>query len=79
MRGLVELARDYMRLPASVGIPENIDGISGTSMSDPIYSAVIGNLLLMQKYGTAKKPFRMNFSPGNLLASLKNFMKKMIP
>jgi cell division protein FtsA len=79
MRWLVELAREYMRLPASVGIPENIDGISWTSMSDPIYSAVIGNLLLMQKYGTAKRPFKIHFSPWNLLASLKNFMKKMIP
>ncbi len=79
MRGLVELAREYMRLPASIGVPENIDGVSGTSMSDPIYSSVIGNLLLMQKYWTAKRPFRMNFSPGNLLSSLKNFIKKMIP
>ncbi len=63
MRGLVDLAREYMRLPASVGIPENIDGVSGTSISDPIYSSVIGNLLLMQKYGTAKKPFKLHFSP----------------
>ena len=79
MRWLVDLARNYMRLPASVGVPENIDGVSGTSMCDPIYASVIGNLLLMQKYGTAKRPFKMNFSPSNLISSLKNFMKKMIP
>jgi cell division protein FtsA len=79
MRGLVELARDYLRLPASVGVPESIDGVSGTSLSDPIYSSVIGNLLLMQKYGTARRPFKINFSPSNLLESLRNFVKRMIP
>lgn len=79
MRGLVELARDYLRLPASVGVPESIDGVSGTSLSDPIYSAVIGNLLLMQKYGTARRPFKIHFSPSNLLESLRNFVKKMMP
>jgi cell division protein FtsA len=79
MRGLVELARNYLRLPASIGIPENVDGVSGTSMSDPIYSAVIGNLLLIQKYGTAKRPFKVHFTFGGILGSLKNLIKKVIP
>lgn len=79
MRGLVELARGYLRLPASIGIPENVDGISGTSIGDPIYSSVIGNLLLMQKYGTARRPFKVQFSFGGILGSLKNLIKKVIP
>lgn len=79
MRWLVELARSYLRLPASIGIPENIDGVTGTSMSDPIFSSVIGNLLLMQKYGTAKRPFKVTFSFGSVLWSLKNLIKKVIP
>ncbi|MBC7498631.1 cell division protein FtsA [Candidatus Gracilibacteria bacterium] len=79
MRGLVDLARTYMRLPASIGVPDQVEGVSGTSISDPIYSSVVGNLLLIQKYGTAKRPFKVNFSLGNVFGSLKNIFKKMIP
>lgn len=56
-----------------------MEGISGTSMSDPTYTAVIGTLLLAGKYGTAKKPFKINFSFGNSFNSLKNIFKKLIP
>ncbi|MBC7503858.1 cell division protein FtsA [Candidatus Gracilibacteria bacterium] len=79
MRGLVDLARTYMRLPASIGVPDAIDGVRGTSISDPIYSSVVGNLLLIQKYGTAKRPFKMNVSLSAGFASLKNIFKKIIP
>jgi len=79
MRGLVDLARDYLRLPACIGVPEEIDGVSGTSISDPIYTAVVGTLLLAQKYGAARKQFKINFSFGSALTSLKNLFKKIIP
>ncbi|NRH20516.1 cell division protein FtsA [Candidatus Gracilibacteria bacterium] len=79
MRGLVDLARTYMRLPASIGVPDSVEGVRGTSISDPIYSSVVGNLLLIQKYGTAKRPFKVNFSVGGIFASLKNIFKKIIP
>ncbi len=79
MRWLVDLARTYMRLPASIGVPDMVEWVSGTSISDPIYSSVVGNLLLIQKYGTAKRPFKVNFSLGNVFGSLKNIFKKMIP
>lgn len=79
MRGLVELARTYMRLPASIGLPDSVEGVRGTSVSDPIYSSVVGNLLLIQKYGTAKRPFKMTFSVGSVFGSLKNIFKKIIP
>ena len=79
MRGLADLARDYLRLPASIGVPEQVDGISGTSISDPIYTTVVGTLLLAQKYGTAKKPFKFSFSPGKSISSLKALFKKFIP
>ncbi len=68
-----------MRLPASIGLPDSIEGVRGTSISDPIYSSVVGNLLLIQKYGTAKRPFKMNFSIGSVFISLKNIFKKIIP
>ncbi|MBP9812124.1 cell division protein FtsA, partial [Candidatus Gracilibacteria bacterium] len=79
LRGLSDLARGYLRLPASVGAADQVEGISGTSMSDPTYTAVIGTLLLAGKYGTAKKPFKINFSFGNSFNSLKNIFKKLIP
>lgn len=79
MRGLADLARDYLRLPASIGVPEQVEGISGTSISDPIYTTVVGTLLLAQKYGTAKKPFKFSFSPGKSISSLKSLFKKFIP
>ncbi len=79
MRNLADLARDYLRLPACIGVPEQVDGISGTSISDPIYTSVVGILLLAQKYGTAKKAFKVNISFGGAFKSLKKLFKKIIP
>ena len=62
MHGLVDLARNYLRLPANIGVPENIEGISGTSIADPIYSASIGTLLLVGKYGSIKQSLKVQFS-----------------
>lgn len=79
-RGLTDLARAYLRLPANIGVPDAVESIAGTSMSDPIYTSVIGNLLLIQKYGTSKKPpLKIQFSFKNLGQSLKNFIKKLVP
>ncbi len=79
MRGLLDLAREYLRLPATIGIPDNTDGISGTSISDPVYASVIGILMLSQKYGTNKRPFKLNFSLSSFYGSLKALFKKIIP
>ncbi len=79
MRGLVDLARSYLRLPACIGVPEEIDGVSGTSMSDPVYTAVIGTLVLAGKYGATRKQFKLNLSFWGALNSLKNLFKKIIP
>jgi cell division protein FtsA len=79
MRGLADRAREYLRLPATIGVADQVEGISGTSIADPIYTSVIGTLLLAQKYGTARKPFKFTFSPGKSMASLKALFKKFIP
>lgn len=78
-RGLTDLTRSYMRLPANIGVPDMVESISGTSMSDPMYTSVIGNMLLIQKYGTSKRPFKIQFSFKNLYQSLRNFLKKIFP
>jgi cell division ATPase FtsA len=79
MRWLADRAREYLRLPASIGVPEQVEWVSGTSIADPIYTSVIGTLLLAQKYGTAKKPFKFTFSPGKSMSSLKALFKKFMP
>ena len=79
MRGLVDTARSYLRLPACVGVPEEIDWVSGTSISDPVYTAVVGILVLAGKYGIARKQFKLNLSFRDALTSLKNLFKKIIP
>jgi cell division protein FtsA len=77
--GLLDLARNYMRLPANIGLPENIDGITGTSIADPVYASAIGTLILIQKYGASKRPFKVNISLGGVFGSLKHLFKKIMP
>ena len=79
MRGLLDLARESLRLPASIGIAEDLDGASGTSIGDPIYTSVIWVLLVAQKYGNLKKPFKLNLSLSHIIASIKNFFKRFMP
>ncbi len=79
MRWLIDTARSYLRLPACIGVPDEIDGVSGTSMSDPVYTAVIGTLVLAGKYGATRKQFKFNLSFSGALTSLKNLFKKIIP
>lgn len=79
MRGLVILARESLRLPASIGVAEDLDGASGTSIADPIYTSVIGILLLAQKFGNLRKPFKLNFSLTHIVNSIKTFFKRFIP
>ena len=58
MRGLVDLAKDVLRLPTIIGIPEDSDHISGTSIGDPQYAGIVGTLLLSQKYTPQSRPFK---------------------
>lgn len=79
MHGLVDLAREYLRLPANIGIPENVEWVAGTSIADPIYASSIGTLLLVGKYGNIKQPFKVQFSLGGISSSLKHLFKKIMP
>jgi cell division protein FtsA len=79
MHGLLDLAREYLRLPANIWIPENVEWVSGTSIADPIYSASIGTLLLIGKYGNIKQSFKVQFSLGGITNSLKHLLKKIMP
>lgn len=50
MRGVVDLAKEVLRLPASIGIPNQNENVGGASIVDPVYASVIGTLLLSQHY-----------------------------
>lgn len=79
MRGVVDLAKEIFRLPAAVGIPEDSDLISGTSIGDPVYAGVIGTLLLSQRYGTGRHRLKLSFSVGGFWTSLKTIFSKLVP
>lgn len=79
IKGLLELTREVLKLPASIGIPEDSDYIAGTSVADPAFASVIGTLLLAQKYWTWKSSLKFSFSPGSFIKSIKNLFSKLIP
>ncbi|MCK9272774.1 cell division protein FtsA [Candidatus Gracilibacteria bacterium] len=78
MKGILELSKEVLRLPSAIGVPEDSDFISGTSISDPQFSSVIGTLLLSQKYSTHKGS-KLNFSIGGYWNSLKSLFYKIVP
>ncbi|MDD2565302.1 MAG: cell division protein FtsA [Candidatus Gracilibacteria bacterium] len=78
MKGILELSKEVLRLPSSIGLPEDSDFISGTSVSDPQFSAVIGTLILSQKYGVHKSS-NFKFNIGGFWNSLKNLFGKIVP
>ena len=41
MRGLVDLSKEILRLPSIIGVPEDSDHISGTSICDPQYAGIV--------------------------------------
>ena len=55
MKNLLTLAKQELRLPCSIGFPEDQDFVSGTSISDPIFASCVGTLMLVDKYGTSSK------------------------
>ena len=79
VRGVLDMARDILRLPAAIGVPEESDFVSGTSIGDPVFASVIGTLILSQRYHVPKSGFRMNFSPSSFLKSCKNLFGKILP
>ena len=79
MRGLVDLAKDVLRLPTIIGIPEDSDHISGTSIGDPQYAGIVGTLLLSQKYTPQSRPFKFWLSFGGFFQSLRNLISKILP
>lgn len=79
IRGLVDLSKEILRLPTSIGIPDDGDHISGTSLGDPQYAGIVGTLLLSQKYTPTRSRFKFNFSTNGFFSSLKQLIQKILP
>lgn len=79
MRNLVELAKEILRLPSAIGVPEDSDHISGTSIGDPQYAGIVGTLLLSQKFSSGKSRLKLNISLGGFLHSVKKLFQKILP
>ena len=79
MRGLIDLSKEVLRLPSIIGVPEDSDHISGTSICDPQYAGIVGTLLLSQKYSSHRPKFKLRLNLGGFVTSLKALIKKILP
>jgi cell division protein FtsA len=79
MRGLIDLSKEILRLPSVIGVPEDSDHISGTSICDPQYAGIVGTLLLSQKYSNHRSRFKFSLNLGGFVTSLKALIKKILP
>jgi len=77
VRGLVETAKDILRLPCFIGTPIEKDNLADTSISDPIFASVIGTMILAQKYSGGASFFSLNIS--GFFKSITKVFKKLLP
>lgn len=76
-RGLLETAKEILRLPCFIGVPVEKDNLADTTISDPVYASVIGTMVLANKYSSPGTNFSLNI-PG-LFASVVKVFKKLLP
>ncbi|MCD5374895.1 cell division protein FtsA [Candidatus Gracilibacteria bacterium] len=76
-QGLVEVAKKILRLPVFIGLPVEKEALSETSISDPVFAGVVGNLILGNRYSYGGSPLNINF--GGILESIKKVFKKILP
>lgn len=77
LRGLVETAKDILRLPCFIGTPVEKDNLADTSISDPVFASVIGTMILAQKYSGGNSFFSLNIS--GFFKSIAKVFKKLLP
>ncbi|MBX7246183.1 MAG: cell division protein FtsA [Candidatus Sumerlaeaceae bacterium] len=74
MHGIAELAERIFEMPAKVGMPQGLKGLSGV-VSSPIYSTGIGLVL----YGLTNQPLNPHYySNGNVFRKLSYNFKKLL-
>lgn len=78
IKWILELSKEILRLPSTIGLPEDSDFISWTSVSDPQFSSVIWTLVLSQRYTASRWP-RLNINIWWFMGSIKRLFWKIIP
>lgn len=75
--GLIDIAKDILRLPVFIGIPVEKDSLTETSISDPVFASVIGNMVFANKYSVGNIPFSLNIT--GMFDSIVKVFKKILP
>lgn len=75
--GLVDIAKQILRLPVFIGIPVEKEALSETSISDPVFASVIGSMIFANKYSVGRIPFTINIS--GMFQSIVKVFKKILP
>jgi len=77
MKWFLPLAKQSLKLPAFIGIPASKDELADTSINDPVFAAVIGTMVLANKYGNSRAWFSINI--GGYFSSMVAALKKLLP
>ncbi len=77
MKWFLDSAKESLRLPVFIGLPISKDQLVDASMSDPSYAAVIGTMILSQRYGSDSQMFSIHI--GGFVSSITNLFKKLLP
>lgn len=77
MRWFIELWKKNLKLPVFIWTPVSKDQLVDSSISDPVFAAVIWTMILSNIYWTNSNIFTFNFSW--FIDSLKKMFKKIMP
>lgn len=74
---LIEAAKRILRLPVFIGLPVEKEALSETSISDPVFAGVVGNLILGNRYSYGWSPLNINLKW--MFNSIMKVFKKILP
>lgn len=77
IKWFVDLGKKTLRLPVFIGLPVSKDDLVDASISDPVFTSVIGTMILSNKYGSNGNLFSLNI--GGFFESILNMFKKLLP
>lgn len=77
VRGLLEVSKEILRLPCFIGTPVEKDSLSDATISDPVFAAVIGSMILANKYSHVSLWF--SFNVFWIFWSISKAFKKLLP
>lgn len=76
-RGILEVAKETLRLPCFIGTPVEKDNLADTTISDPVFAWVIGSMILANRYANTSVPFSLNI--WGMFGSVVKVIKKLLP